>query len=606
MMANFTADTLLPEIVSEYPATRAVFDRYGLHGCGGPTGPHETVGWFARLHGVPVERLLDELNAAAQAAQPERIAFEPSLADTIYRPFFIAGIAVALSIGVTFGAINLFLIGWRKSFGGIDFSWTLAHGHAMIFGFVGLFIMGFAYQAFPRLKHTRLWRPRLAFVSLPLMLLGVIAQAAAHLFADRSIFIALGLMAGSLQLIAVAIFAVVVAMTLKSAPHREPFDRFIRASLSWWLAVAIANPFIFWMFETARTRDQFILRISTFDLPYREMELFGAIVMMILGVSIRLLPHAYGLRSPSLRWIKAVFWIANAAIIVSVTSFVFGMLRGDLRLAALQEILGVAFLAIALGLPKRYRLFGPVRATERDRGLKFIRAAHVWFIFAMTMFVLMPFYGLFIYRPLTGAELPFSHAYLGAYRHALTVGFITLMIVGVSSKVVPTLSGVDLKKADQLWLTFILVNLGSLMRVSTQIATDYTPAAYSVMGISGFIELLGLTLWGIELGRNIRAGKRLEREPIVLKIDGPFRLTPQTKVAEVLERYPQTLSVFLARGLAPLRNPALRRTMARVVTIEQACQREGIDLDALLADLRHAIARSQTSLPGAERGEKRR
>ena len=37
-----------------------------------------------------------------------------------------------------------------------------AHGHAQIFGWVALFIMGFAYQAFPRFRHTRLWRPALA------------------------------------------------------------------------------------------------------------------------------------------------------------------------------------------------------------------------------------------------------------------------------------------------------------------------------------------------------------------------------------------------------------------------------------------------------------
>jgi hypothetical protein len=38
-----------------------------------------------------------------------------------------------------------------------------------------------------------------------------------------------------------------------------------------------------------------------------------------------------------------------------------------------------------------------------------------------------------------------SHAFYGATRHAITVGFISLMIVGVSSKVVPTLNGVDVK-----------------------------------------------------------------------------------------------------------------------------------------------------------------
>jgi hypothetical protein len=48
--------------------------------------------------------------------------------------------------------------------------------------------------------------------------------------------------------------------------------------------------------------------------------------------------------------------------------------------------------------------------------------------------------------------------------------------------------------------------------------------------------------------------------------------------------------VFLRYGFAPLRNPVLRRTMARVVTIEQACRREGSSQAALLGDLRRAIS----------------
>jgi len=61
-----TPEMLLPEVVAKYPATRKVFDKYGLRSCGGPTGPREPVAWFARLHNVPLEQLLDELNEATR------------------------------------------------------------------------------------------------------------------------------------------------------------------------------------------------------------------------------------------------------------------------------------------------------------------------------------------------------------------------------------------------------------------------------------------------------------------------------------------------------------------------------------------------------------
>ena len=123
------------------------------------------------------------------------------------------------------------------------------------------------------------------------------------------------------------------------------------------------------------------------------------------------------------------------------------------------------------------------------------------------MLVFTPIYNFGIYMPITGSHVPFSHAFFGAYRHALTVGFIMMMIVGVSSKVVPTLSGVDVRRANSLWPTFVLLNLGNLTRVSFQIATDFSPSASRVMGVSGFIEVIGLTLWAYELFANMRVGK---------------------------------------------------------------------------------------------------
>jgi len=141
------------------------------------------------------------------------------------------------------------------------------------------------------------------------------------------------------------------------------------------------------------------------------------------------------------------------------------------------------------------------------------------------MLVFTPIYNFGIYMPLTGSHVPFSHAFFGAYRHALTVGFIMMMIVGVSSKVVPALSGIDMKRTNSLWLTFVLLNAGNLTRVSFQIATDFSSAAYPVMGISGFIEVVGLTLWGYELFSNMRAGKKLQKDSRALNLITPTQQT---------------------------------------------------------------------------------
>src|SRR4030095_3089554 len=173
-------------------------------------------------------------------------------------------------------------------------------------------------------------------------------------------------------------------------------------------------------------------------------------------------------------------------------------------------------------------------------------------------------------------------------RHALTVGFIMMMIVGVSSKVVPTLSGIDVRRTNALWPTFVLLNVGNLTRVSFQIATDFSPTAYRVMGVSGFIEVLGLILWSYELYANMRAGKKIEKFSSN-KASDKVEFQLDTKVGDVLSAYPQTLDIFLRNGFAPLSNPVMRRTVARVVTIEQACRQENVDAMKLLEELRLSI-----------------
>lgn len=584
---TITADSYIPDIVARYPATRTVLDVYGLHGCGGPQGPREQLGWFSRLHDVPIEKLLRELNEAASQAPSNLPEFAPSIGDTIYRPFFLAGIATVLTLGCMWGAINLLTVGLSHNFSAVSYSWVLAHGHAMVFGFVGFFIMGFAYQAFPRFKHASLWKPKLAFTALPLMIVGILAQTVAHLLSPPSL--PLEIVAATVQTLSVVIFALAIVMTARQAKKPENYDRFVYAALGWFLLAALANPVVFKLFELAGSREQLLFNLATFNIPYRDVQLIGIAVVMILGVSLRLLPHAYGLREPSRAWQSFLFWGANGSILAGVVLFIAGMSSGNHWLLLVQWLTAFVLLAVAIGTPRQYRLFGPVPENERDRGLKFIRAAYVWFIIAMAMLVFTPIYNFAIYMPITGSHVPFSHAFFGAYRHALTVGFIMMMIVGVSSKVVPTLSGVDVRRAPSLWPTFLLLNLGNLTRVSSQIATDFFPSAYSVMGISGFIEVIGLMLWGYELFANMRAGKKLEKESSAQEqnYSGRIRLTPQTKVADVLAHYPQSLQIFLRHGFGPLANPVLRKTMARVVTIEQACRREGVELTELLAELRN-------------------
>ncbi len=56
-------------------------------------------------------------------------------------------------------------------------------------------------------------------------------------------------------------------------------------------------------------------------------------------------------------------------------------------------------------------------------------------------------------------------------------------------------------------------------------------------------------------------------------------------IARVLERYPQTIAVFLQFGFTPLKDPASRQQLAANTTIEQAARVISADQEALLAAL---------------------
>lgn len=109
--------------------------------------------------------LLVELGRAVAAPAPEPLVPAPDLPGieaTIYRRYFLGAIALALTAGATWGAWILWTIGLSGSFQGVSPHRVKAHGEAQVFGWAGLFIMGFAYQAFPSFWGTTLAAPRLA------------------------------------------------------------------------------------------------------------------------------------------------------------------------------------------------------------------------------------------------------------------------------------------------------------------------------------------------------------------------------------------------------------------------------------------------------------
>lgn len=501
MSKKVEASTSVAEIVRLCPSARGIFDRHGLKGCGGENGPAEPLEFFARVHQADLQALLEDLNAEIEKPEKEPYIYHETLADYIYRRFFKAAIAILLSLGGLWGLIALLKISFGKSMLQPQLLPMIhAHAHAMIFGWVGLFVMGFAYQSFPRFKLTTLWRPGLANLTFYLMLFGIAFRFAGDTLGHGALALSLGIVSAAAEITAIALFIIIILKTARQSmgPH-NPYERFIIAALAWFLIQGILSAFFFLAEATAANLQETVLRTALLDGPLRTIQLLGFAALIIAGVSQRFVPTVYGLGQPRHDRQRLIFWLMNGSLLLDIASYVALLTTGNPVFAATLEISYLLMVLWALLLVIQLRIF--TRTSQPDRSWKFIRAAYVWLLVAILMMPLLMPYGAW-------AGEGFSHAFWGAHLHAFTVGFVSMMIVGVSSRVVPILAGVDSKRLDSLWGPFILLNIGCAGRVMLQILTDFRPGiAYVFLGATGVIELGALAWWGLGLWRVMNLSK---------------------------------------------------------------------------------------------------
>jgi NnrS protein len=492
-MTEITKFTSVANIVKACPTARRVFDKYGLKGCGGEHGPTEALEFFAALHKADVDALVQELNAEMRNPSKEEYVYQESLGDFIYRRFFKVGIAIVLSVGALWGAINLLQITLGETFLQLRLVPAIqAHAHAMIFGWMGLFVMGFAYQSFPRFKYVTLWRADLANLTLYLMLLGIASRVGAELLQPMPVGVGLGILAAATELAAITIFVVIILKTAwQSVEPHQIYEKFILGAFFWFFVQAIVSDLLFFAKATAAGEEQLVMRIALIDGPLRDIQLVGFGALIIAGVSQRFVPAVYGLGKPRHDHQTLIFWLINGSLILDVSSYVLLLSSGNLYFSIGLELAFILMAAWAVMLVMQIRVFA--KTSDADRSLKFIRAAYLWLLVSMAM---LPFF--LVYGVLT--HQGFSHAFMGSYRHAYTVGFVSLMILGVASRVVPILAGIDSKRLSSHWGPFILLNVGCGGRVALQILTDFVPAvAFPLVGVTGFIEVAALAWWGVEL-----------------------------------------------------------------------------------------------------------
>ena len=79
----------------------------------------------------------------------------------------------------------------------------------------------------------------------------------------------------------------------------------------------------------------------------------------------------------------------------------------------------------------------------------------------------------------------------------------------------------------------------------------------------------------------LQVKKTGESKPIAMEIgecdDELDEITEDTNVAKLLKAYPQSLKILVKYGFSPLKNPAMRKTLARTISLKKAKKLLGMD-----------------------------
>ena len=95
-----------------------------------------------------------------------------------------------------------------------------------------------------------------------------------------------------------------------------------------------------------------------------------------------------------------------------------------------------------------------------------------------------------------------AHGWIGASRHALTVGFVSTMVFAIGQRVLPAFAGMRVLYSPRLMLVcLLLLNAGCLLRVSSEILAyeNYWAPAWKALPWSAICELTAVTVFAANM-----------------------------------------------------------------------------------------------------------
>lgn len=384
----------------------------------------------------------------------------------VYQAFVLASLAFATLLGFVL-ALLLPLgraLGWGLE--GSRPELISIHGQVQLIGFGGLFVMGMALRLTPRFSGVHLRFEGLIYPGLALIVAGLIVRALVAVpFADRP----QGVLISGAQisvLVGAILFATVILATLTQKGSRADATGYMFAAGT---IALVASALIAALVAIDEAWDN--QRVFSY-LPTQailHLQIAGFLIAFIAGVGTRAVPTMVGLPRPVLS-VKALAGLLAGSVTITALSYLaFEYVSSSeiLLQAAAAGLLGLGPVLISVAwLTGVFRPAANRLRPASQSHIWLVRSAMAWLIVAG---VLCIYYGG---RAVADSTLP-SQFEMDAIRHALGVGVVTAMIMGMALMIVPEFAGERMAASRQRYVSYallVLVNLATVFRVAPAIA----------------------------------------------------------------------------------------------------------------------------------------
>jgi uncharacterized protein involved in response to NO len=412
--------------------------------------------------------------------------------------YISTGLVFMLLPGTFLGVWNLLRISGRESAASISPAWLQAHGHAQVFGWIGSFIFGIGFYSIPKLRGTAKPSFGAPWACWVMWTTGVALRWAANVY--RWQWRLLLPVSAVLELAAFLIFFGALSQHRPEASGKPRLEPWIWIVTSGGIGLLLALTVNLGGSIYVSLRGVSPAFPHLFDQRYLALMAWGFLVPFVWGFSAKWMSVFLGLKPVRYR-------LLFGALGANATGILLTFL-GRTPLATGLFVLGVALAIVGL------RMFEASRQAPKTRSVHasfpvFIRMAYGWLLVAALLGA-------------AAVRWDNSGGIWGASRHALTVGFIAVMVFCVGQRILPAFAGMRLLWSTRLMFAGLaLLTAGCLLRVSCEILAyqEYATWAWSVLPVSALLELAGVTAFAVNIfGTFILEPSHVQKQPLVVKM----------------------------------------------------------------------------------------